>query len=103
MFNNVNILPLFTEIQKNNHFRIDSLSYLNNTQIISIFTGENHAVQLNWHLKTQAYIMPTILFCSDHTLFTLQRMNDTLNYSRWQTNQIAWNTRITEQVDSIHY
>ena len=47
MFNNVNILPLFTEIQKNNHFRIDSLSYLNNTHIISIFTGENHSVQLN--------------------------------------------------------
>ena len=28
----VNILPLFTEIQKSNHFRIDSLSYLSNTQ-----------------------------------------------------------------------
>ena len=42
--------------------------------------------------------MPTILFCLDHASFTSKGVNNGELLQDSETNQIAWNNKITEWV-----
>ena len=76
----VNILPLFAEIEKNNCSRIYSLSDLNNTfLLLLVFSG----TASSWIFNTSASLMvvkfeftPAILFSLNHALFISQGVNN---------------------------
>jgi len=59
----VNILPLFTEIEKNNGFSLYTLSDLNN-----IFRRK--PLKIDFETLAKREFTPAILFCSAYTLFT---------------------------------